>query len=62
MLDSFLLVASTLSIATLIVTLALVREVRWRRALQKLVSRLLNSAAALGIAVCAGRRGPAHWA
>ena len=41
MLDSFLLVASTLSIATLLVTLALIREVRWRRALQKLVSRLL---------------------
>ena len=41
MLDSFLLVTSTLSIATLITTLALIREVRWRRALQKLVARLL---------------------
>ena len=39
--NSLLLVTSTLSIATLVITLALVREVRWRRALQTLVSRLL---------------------
>ena len=42
MLDSLLLVVSALCFATLVITLALVREVRWRRALQKLVSRLLT--------------------
>ena len=39
--DSWILVVGALCFATLVITLALVREVRWRRALQKLVSRLL---------------------